>query len=150
MARWPESWQSLPGIFGASSRNRLGFAKFYVWQNAAGLFMQEKQVQTALGTVGGLLADLAMGAILGVLFVLYLKLSRDKNIILKGWGFGMGLWLFLFGIVMHSLPSAKVIAPKDAASAISDFIGHSIFGLILGLLASWFLRATNTNIMRED
>ena len=44
-------------------------------------------------------------------------------------GLGLLAWLFLFGILFHTLPQTQAIAPKDALSTISAFIGHFIFGL---------------------
>lgn len=125
---------------------QIGFAKFYVWQNAAGLFMQKSQIKTVLGAISGLLADIVMGALIGVLFVRFLKMGQDRNPVLKGWGFGLGLWLLLFGLLMHSLPTATAVAPRDAKSVLSAFIGHSIFGLVLGLLSPWLLRVTDTGV----
>lgn len=129
---------------------QIGLAKFYFWQNAGGFFMGKDQVKTALGSIVGGLADITMGAILGVVFVLFLRLGRDRNIILKGCGFGLGAWLLLFGLLMHTLPETRNVVSKDALSVLSNFIGHTIFGLTLGLLASRLLRATDTGVERED
>ena len=67
----------------------------------------EKQVHTALGGIIGFLADLALGALLGVLFAFFLLWTHGKNPAIKGLGIGIGAWLFLFGIMYHTLPVTK-------------------------------------------
>ncbi len=112
----------------------IGFAKYYCWNISADLFMNGKEVITFLGTVVGFLADIVFGAILGVTFVYLLKITNSKNIIIKGWGFGVVIWLFLFGILIHSLPGVQTTMPQDAMSNFSAFFGHSIFGITIGIL----------------
>lgn len=123
----------------------IGFATFHIWNIAGDFFLQGKQVYTALGNILGVLADLCMGALLGVFFVHFLRWTGGKNPVLKGLGIGLGAWLLLFGIVFHSLPLTQSTAPKEALSNMSAFVGHAIFGLTLGFAGSKLLALLRTD-----
>ena len=118
----------------------IGLAKFYVWQLGASLFLQEKiDIQGIGGAIVGIPADMIMGALIGVVFVYFLKWTEDKNPILKGWGTGLAAWLLLYGFFWHNLPTVQQKgAPGDVLSNLSALLGHSVFGLALGIYA-WYL-----------
>lgn len=119
----------------------IGFAKFYVWQRSADLFIEDgKALKSFIGNMVGFLADMVFGAMLGILFVYLLKATNQKSIIIKGWIFGIIAWLFLFGMLVGNLPGSQSTAPKDALSNISAFIGHSIYGISLGIYAQFLLK----------
>ena len=94
---------------------QIGFSKFYVWNIAADLFVHGKAVQTPVGTILGILADMGTGALLGVLFVHFLRWTGGKNPLIKGVGLGVGAWLLLFGIMFHTLPQDSRRGPKRRA-----------------------------------
>lgn len=112
----------------------IGFAKFFIWQQAASIFTVRSELTTVWGNAIGLLADLIIGGMFGVLTGLLLKWQGTKNYILKGWGVGGMAWLFLYGLLYHNLPFTKGSAPPEAVSNLSAFIGHSIFGIITALV----------------
>jgi hypothetical protein len=123
------------GIIGVLSRDIwsllakwIDLAKFNVWNIGADVFVEPYQVQTVLGTIVGFLTDFVTGGFLGVIFGLFIEWRGPKHYLLKGVGLGLLAWLFLFGIVFHTLPHTQTTAPKDALSTISAFIGHSVFG----------------------
>jgi uncharacterized membrane protein YagU involved in acid resistance len=117
----------------------IGLAKFYVWQRSADLFIDGKELRSFFGNLVGVLADTIFGALLGITFVYFLKWTNHKNIVIKGWGFGIAAWLFLFAMLVGSLPGTQTTIPKDALSNFSAFIGHSIWGISTGLLAKILL-----------
>lgn len=119
---------------------RIGFTTYYCWNISADLFMEGKDVKTLLGTVIGFLADIVFGSILGITFVYLLKITNSKNMIIKGWGFGVAIWLFLFGILIHNLPGTQTTAPQDAMSNFAAFLGHSIFGITMGVTVQKLFR----------
>ena len=66
---------AISGIIGVLSRDvystiakLIGFAKFYVWDIGADIFIEPKQVHTILGTIVGFLTDFVTGSFLGVIF----------------------------------------------------------------------------------
>lgn len=129
-------WWVIAGSAGVLSRDLwslvakgTGLAKFYVWHIGADIFLTPSQVNTVAGNIVGILTDIVTGSFLGVLFGLFIEWRGWTYYWLKGWGIGMLAWLFLFGILFHMLPQTHSLAPDDAVSIISSFIGHSIFGL---------------------
>jgi hypothetical protein len=74
---------------------------------------------TFLGHLLGFLGDLAMGSLFGIGFVYFLKYTNMKNIIWKGWGFGLAVWLLIFGIMLHSMPQTSGTAPETMRYPIS-------------------------------
>jgi hypothetical protein len=124
------------------AKSVLKIAKFYVWNISADLFMRGKDTHTVLGYVIGFLADIIFGAMLGIIFVYFLKYTSTKNIIIKGWGFGIVAWVLLFGMLIHTLPTVET-APREALGNFSSFIGHSIFGISLGIFAKILLKKFN-------
>lgn len=121
---------------------QVGLAKFYIWQISADLFMDQKFVKTFWGNAVGFLADIVFGGLLGVAFVYFLKYTNIKNIVIKGWGYGMAAWLFLFGIMLHNLPQMQM-APREALGNFSAFIGHSIYGISMGIFVQILLKKYN-------
>lgn len=127
---------AISGIIGVLSRDLwsafaklIGLAKFYVWNIGADVFLESNQIKTVLGTIVGFLTDFVTGSFLGIIFGLFIEWKGNKYYLLKGIGLGLLAWLFLFGILFHTLPQTQTTAPKDALSTISAFIGHFIFGL---------------------
>lgn len=137
----------IAGVLGHLARDiwsyfakQLGLAKFYIWQRTADLFIDGKEIHSFFGTLVGILGDIVFGAVLGVTFVYFLKFTNAKNIIIKGWGMGMASWLLLYAILLGTLPGSQGTAPKDALSNVSAFIGHSIFGITLGIFVQILLK----------
>lgn len=113
---------------------KIGFANFYIWNVGASLMIDRSEISTVWGIVLGLLVDIVVGGLFGVLIGLLIEWRGTKNYIIKGWGMGLITWLFFYGILYHNLPYTKANAPSDALSNISAFVGHSIFGIITALV----------------
>lgn len=118
----------------------IGLAKFFVWNITADLFMEKKDVQSFFGNLVGFLGDIVFGAVIGMVFIYFIKFTNPKNFLIKAWGMGLAAWLLLFGILLHTLPGSLTTAPKDALSNLSAFLGHSIFGISMGVYAQILLK----------
>lgn len=112
----------------------IGLAKFFIWNVGAALFVKVSEIKTFQGTVLGLLTDLVVGGMLGVVIGLLLEWRGTKNYIIKGWGVGLLAWLFFYGLLFHNIPHTMAQAPDDAMSNLSAFIGHSIYGIITSII----------------
>ncbi|PKM80240.1 MAG: hypothetical protein CVU89_14740 [Firmicutes bacterium HGW-Firmicutes-14] len=147
----------LSGIAGVITRDtysffarKIGFAKFYIWHQAASIFTARADLTTVWGHVIGFFADIIIGGMFGVFTGLLLKWQGTKNYIIKGWGVGGMAWLFLYGLVYHNLPFTKASAPAEAVSNLSAFIGHSVFGITTAVvyvkwLSKYALETDNNN-----
>ena len=109
----------------------IGLAKFFVWQIGAEIFVKPDQAKMFLGSVLGFLTDFVTGGLMGVIFGLFIEWRGTKYPLIKGLGLGLLAWIFLFGILYHTLPQTATTAPQDNLSNLSAFIGHSIFGLAM-------------------
>ena len=109
----------------------VGFAKFYVWNIAADLSYTARRYKP-LRAVLGILADMGTGALLGVLFVHFLRWTGGKNPLIKGVGLGIGAWLFYLASCFTTCLVRPVLHPIDVTSNLSGLIGHAIFGFALG------------------
>ena len=127
----------ISGIIGVVVRDLYDLAmvlfahsKNAIWNIASDIFVSTPQVHTFLGVILGLLADMVVGGLLGILVGFTIKLTGPKNYWLKGLGIGQVAWLFFFGILLHNLPHIEKTAPVVAGPNILSYIGHSIFGLV--------------------
>jgi uncharacterized membrane protein (Fun14 family) len=106
-----------------------GWIKLPIWTIAADLFIDKPEFFTALGTIIGILTDLVIGGILGLLIGIGIDWQEKKNYLLVGIGIRMMAWLVFYGIVFHNLPQTMKNAPHDAISTILSIIGHLIYGI---------------------
>jgi hypothetical protein len=127
----------ISGVIGAAVRDGVDFislivfhSKNVIWNIAADVFINTAQVHTPLGNVLGLLGDLTIGGMLGIVVGLTLKWTSPKNYLLKGWGLGLAAWFLFFGVLLHNLPHSQGSAPVDPLVNIVAFLGHSIFGIV--------------------
>jgi len=139
----------ISGALGLLTRNvysyfakLIGLAKFYIWQLSADLFMDQKYIKSFWGNTVGFLADIVFGGLLGIVFIYFLKYTNSKNIVIKGWWYGIAAWLFLFGMMLHNLPQMQT-APKEALGNFSAFIGHSIYGISMGIYVKILMKKNN-------
>lgn len=101
---------------------------------AGNLFLTQKQSQTKLGRAMGWLTDAAIGAGLGVGYVSVLRLTGKDHAYTKGVGYGHGAWaLFLGGT--NKLKVTPTL-PKDPKTLMSFYVGHTLYGLGLALIAT--------------
>ncbi|MEW6184060.1 MAG: hypothetical protein AB1500_12980 [Bacillota bacterium] len=113
---------------------QIGFAKIYIWNVGASLLVDVPDIGTFWGTVLGVIVDLSVAGVFGVIMGLLLEWRGRNSYVLKGWGVGITAWLFFYGILYHNLPHTIAYAPSDPLSNISTFIGHSIFGITMAVV----------------
>lgn len=73
-------------------------------------------------------------ALLGSVFAMLIPNLQSKNIILKGWVFGCTVWFFSYSVtVLFQIPGLSEI---DFKSALSNFLGASLWGVLLAYTIS--------------
>lgn len=79
--------------------------------------------------------ELIFCGLLGVLYFTLIPKSTNKNYLLKGWLFGVSIWLFLCGLgTLFKIPYFYKI-PWPTSN--SDFVTSSIYGIVLAWSLRW-------------
>lgn len=121
---------------GVSISKKSRFGNFNYAQTAGGLFMTKRQTKTGLGNIIGRLSDAAIGAGLGVGFAYILKYTGKDHALMKGVGYGHGAWTILMGAANQF--GFSNIYPMDPKSVLSNYLGHTLYGIGASLAATTF------------
>lgn len=104
---------------GLTDRTFVDFAK---------VLIMYKPYPGILGYMVGEIAILTVGIFWGVAYAYIIKMTSSRFNLLKGWGYGIILWMLLSGFgTIFDLPLFKDIPPY---AAINNFIESSIYGLV--------------------
>lgn len=111
----------------------LKFSDVVFWQITATRFLAKNELFSPLAYVIGGLADLTMAALLGIVFIYILTYTGRDYDYFKGVGFGLAVWVVLFGTVLgHSVQSKLSV---DPSGIVVTAIAHLVFGLMLSFFA---------------
>lgn len=103
---------------------------------AGSLFFKPRQTKRKLPFTVGLLADFGTGSLFGIPLVWFMKKKGKDNFLLKGAGYGIMLWIVVFGGLSHfsifSLKSKKDVTPFSA------YWEHLVYGLVASYAAVKF------------
>lgn len=109
------------------------FSNVVFWQITATRFLAKNELFSPLAYVIGGLADLTMAALLGIVFIYILTYTGRDHDYFKGMGFGLAVWVALFGTVLgQSVQNKLSIGPSGI---IVTAIAHLAFGLSLSFFA---------------
>jgi len=106
-----------------------GFTKVVFWQITAIRFIPKEDLYHKLTYLVGAVADMAVSSLLGVVFVYVIYLFGSKNLWIKGMGFGLLVWVSLFGILLGPTVEEKI--PQEPSGVVVTIIAHTVFGLAL-------------------
>ena len=113
--------------------NYLGFllnlTPVVFWQLVAAQFLEKQDLFKPVAYLLGGVADLAVTALLGTVFVYAIRYIGDEYIYFKGLGFGLIVWAALFGTLFASRIQAKI--PPEPTAILVTLAAHAIFGLAL-------------------
>jgi len=85
------------------------------------------------------MSNLILAGVLGIIFVYLIPQVTSKNLLLKGWLYGVFIWITIYAFDPILL-EVEGITTTPLRTSISNFVGASIFGLAL----AWFIkRLTN-------
>jgi hypothetical protein len=104
---------------------------------AAGIFMTKKERRKKMGLVVGSIADLAIGALLGIPVVYFLRYTGKDHAVIKGLGYGHFAWVLFYG-ALGSLFGAQGVFPLNASTNLSAIINHSLYGMTTAAVISKF------------
>lgn len=97
-------------------------------QMASRVFNDQKFIKNPICKLIGNLANMGIGAGLGIPFVYLLSLSGKDYIMLKGATMGHLAWVYFYGGVGSRMRMSRVF-PIDPKSNCSAFLSHIIYGV---------------------
>ena len=108
-----------------------GFTKVVFWQIVATRFLKKEYLHHKSAYLIGAIADMAVSSLLGVVFVYVIYLFGSKNLWTKGLGFGLVVWVSLFGTLLGQTVEDKL--PQEPTGLVVTIVAHIVFGLALAL-----------------
>ncbi|HHX77709.1 MAG TPA: hypothetical protein GX697_05105 [Firmicutes bacterium] len=108
------------------------------WQITATLFLDKENLFKPVAYIIGGTADLIVTMALGIIFLYFFDYAGHKYIYLKGLGFGMAVWVGLFGLFQKQAVQPQL--PQTPSGIIVTIIAHSVYGLALAYFSNklWF------------
>lgn len=107
---------------------KTGLAEEGAPQRAAGMLLPAYNVAAPLGRAAGWMADAAVGCLLGIASVYVLSFTGKDRAPLKGLTTGALAWVGLYGVLGNmGATNVRTALPR---TVLSEFIGHSVFGLV--------------------
>lgn len=115
----------------------LNFTPVVFWQITATRFLEKKALFKPVAYLIGGTADLITASLLGIMFVYFIYYFGKKHLWLKGIGFGLLVWVGVFGTILGQSVSEKL--PQNPSGIIVTIVSHLVFGLSLALLTRIFI-----------
>lgn len=111
------------------------FKQYLYWQLAASVFLEDTNLQTFPSLLIGFIADLAVAALLGIIFFYSLRLTGRNHAYLKGVFAGLFIWVGVTGLTTkigisgidfntHSTTFSFLITDLLFAQLLTFFIMH--------------------------
>lgn len=100
----------------------------YSYGDFAFCLVTARESERVMDMVVGILANIAVGILFGVIFAFFLKVITKKYLLLKGFFYGWVLWMLLAGFgSVHRLPEFAGMTTADALVALG---GSIIWGVV--------------------
>ncbi len=109
----------------------LGFTSVIFWQITAARFLVKEDLFTPWAYLIGGVADITVSAGLGIVFIYIIHLLGNKFLFIKGIGFGLAVWVSLFGTLLGQSVQGKI--PHNASAIMVTMVAHFFFGLALAV-----------------
>ncbi|WP_371379165.1 hypothetical protein [Sporomusa aerivorans] len=94
------------------------------------------------------LGQLAMACALGSIFAFWIPQVTSRNLLFKGWFFSISIWFLLYAIT--TLFSLQGTVPTPFKTAVSNFVGATIFGLVQAYALQALTPQENTVFMKTS
>lgn len=127
----------IAGIAGGIAMNLYSFIDYYLIHGTTFMFLDwaavmlyGERTHSVWGNVFALITQILFTSFLGIIFAYLVIKIEDRSYVFKGWYFGIACWIMIYAIdILLKLHDMDKIPIK---TAVSNFIGSSIFGIILG------------------
>lgn len=125
----------LAGVTGGVIMNIFDFSAFYLkleelrFLDWAAIVFTDSMPHGFAETAFALLVQIVFSGMLGIFFAYTIPKLTSRNLLLKGWLFGIAVWFVLYGLLLlFEIPG---IIPFNFKTSISDFVIASIFGIVM-------------------
>ncbi|MFZ5640191.1 MAG: hypothetical protein ACOY4Q_05830 [Bacillota bacterium] len=99
------------------------------------MFVPPAVVNTLNGNVIAILANLACGGVLGVIFTYFVSFTNPRYMLLKGAIYGGGTWFLICGMIARALRLPMVDKPLDQYMILAV---HFIYGIVTAYVIARF------------
>ena len=114
------------------------------WFDFAGVMIYGKKPVTLEEQVFATLGVWSFHALLGIIFIFLIqRLISSGNLLLKGWFYGVMVWFLIYAI--SHLYKVSALASIPLMTSLSNFIGASIWGLLMALAVKWLDNKSKTS-----
>jgi hypothetical protein len=113
---------------------KMKLAEFDGPTRTAGIFLPLSQVNKPMGQAVGYIANNVIAATLGTAAVYILSVTGKDKAVLKGSGFGLASWLFLYGMLGNV--GVTAVKPSFPKTIISQAVSHMVFGAVTAYAAT--------------
>jgi hypothetical protein len=111
----------------------LGFTNVVFWRITAAHMLQSTQIHAPAALLIGAVVDLFAAGSLGVAFLWLINHVVDKKLlVLKGFVFGVFVWLGLFGWLATTLEQKL---PQSISGILVTLVAHAVFGIALAIFS---------------
>lgn len=117
----------------------LNYTNVVFWQLTATRFLENGDLFSPIALLIGGVADLTITAILGVIFLFFIDYTGADYLWIKGIGFGMAVWVGLFGTLLGQSVQGKI--NQEPSSILVTMVAHFIFGLSLAFFTRLFYQS---------
>ena len=109
------------------------------WLDFSGIMMFGRKPLSLGEQIFATLSVWFFHALLGIIFVMLIqRMISSDNLFLKGWFYGVVWWFMIFAIAhLFKIPQLALVPLK---TSVSNFVGASIWGLVLAAAVKWLDR----------
>ena len=113
----------------------MNFTSVVFWQITATRFLEKADLFKPSAFFIGGVADITVSAMFGILFLYILYILGKKYLLIKGIGFGLLIWVGIFGTLLGQSVQQKI--PQTTSGIVVTIVAHLFFGLSLALFTEW-------------
>ncbi|MDW7651505.1 MAG: DUF6789 family protein [Bacillota bacterium] len=119
----------------------LNLTELPFWQWAAIMVLGRDQISGTAENILGIVTHLIFTGFMGILFSFLVPHLKSRGIVIKGWFFAVGAWFSIYALTL--LFKVKGTVPILLKTAVSNFVGATIYGIVLGwMITKLYIKAT--------
>ncbi|MFZ5944158.1 MAG: hypothetical protein ACOYVD_08610 [Bacillota bacterium] len=125
----------------------LGYTDVVFWQITASRFLAKEYLFGTPALIVGAVADITVSAGLGVAFVYFIYIFGNRDLWIKGIGFGLFVWVVLFGSLLGQSVAAKI--PQNVSGIFVTIVAHFGYGFALAFFTKLVCRTEQEKVPNQ-